>query len=44
MIRLIRLTKVNLVNRRDLRNEIIVTIDGADAKDLDDAVTVNEIG
>src|SRR3954453_17271860 len=32
-----------LANRRDLRNETIVTIDGADAKDLDDAVTVSKL-
>ncbi|MED1468687.1 ribonuclease R [Bacillus salipaludis] len=32
-----------LANRRDLRNETIVTIDGADAKDLDDAVTVTRL-
>jgi len=32
-----------LANRRDLRNETIVTIDGADAKDLDDAVTVTKL-
>ena len=30
----------DLEGRRDLRNEQIVTIDGADAKDLDDAVQV----
>ncbi|WP_071393621.1 ribonuclease R [Bacillus tuaregi] len=30
-------------NRRDLRHETIVTIDGADAKDLDDAVTVTKL-
>lgn len=29
--------------RRDLRDETIVTIDGADAKDLDDAVTVKKL-
>ncbi|MFB1051294.1 ribonuclease R [Paraliobacillus sp. JSM ZJ581] len=32
-----------LENRRDLRDETIVTIDGADAKDLDDAVTVKKL-
>ena len=33
----------HLEGRRDLRNETIVTIDGADAKDLDDAVTVTKL-
>ncbi|MCL6457793.1 MAG: ribonuclease R, partial [Gorillibacterium sp.] len=32
-----------LVGRRDLRGETIVTIDGADAKDLDDAVNVKRL-
>ncbi|RLL46598.1 ribonuclease R [Oceanobacillus piezotolerans] len=32
-----------LEGRRDLRDETIVTIDGADAKDLDDAVTVKRL-
>lgn len=32
-----------LKNRRDLREQTIVTIDGADAKDLDDAVTVTKL-
>ncbi|RPF54452.1 ribonuclease R [Aquisalibacillus elongatus] len=30
-------------NRRDLRDKMIVTIDGADAKDLDDAVRVEKM-
>ncbi|VEF47026.1 ribonuclease R [Bacillus freudenreichii] len=30
-------------NRRDLRDQTIVTIDGADAKDLDDAVTLSKL-
>ena len=38
-----KLTKKKLKDRRDLRDETIVTIDGADAKDLDDAVTVTKL-
>ncbi|MFC0559384.1 ribonuclease R [Halalkalibacter alkalisediminis] len=33
----------DLKDRRDLRHETIVTIDGADAKDLDDAVHVRKL-
>lgn len=32
-----------IARRRDLRQEVIVTIDGADAKDLDDAVHVKRL-
>lgn len=32
----------DIIGRRDLRNELIVTIDGETAKDLDDAVTVTK--
>ena len=35
--------EAELKDRRDLRNQTIVTIDGADAKDLDDAVTVTKL-
>ncbi|MGX1901564.1 ribonuclease R [Thermolongibacillus altinsuensis] len=37
------ITEEDLKGRRDLRNEMIVTIDGEDAKDLDDAVTVTKL-
>ncbi|WP_058306781.1 ribonuclease R [Gracilibacillus massiliensis] len=37
------ITESEIKDRRDLRNEVIVTIDGADAKDLDDAVTVKKL-
>ncbi|MDH6364617.1 ribonuclease R [Enterococcus sp. PF1-24] len=39
-----QLTEADIVGRRDLRKQTIVTIDGADAKDLDDAVTVEQLG
>lgn len=34
------ISEKDLIGRRDLRHETIVTIDGEDSKDLDDAVTV----
>ena len=34
--------KVEIGNRLDLRNETIFTIDSADAKDLDDAISIKE--
>ncbi|WP_028042552.1 ribonuclease R [Candidatus Stoquefichus massiliensis] len=33
----------DIVNRVDLRNEMIVTIDGDDAKDLDDAISLKKL-
>src|SRR5690625_1536258 len=37
------ISEEDLQGRRDLRDEMIVTIDGADAKDLDDAVRVEQL-
>lgn len=37
------ISEEEIANRRDLRDKTIVTIDGADAKDLDDAVTVERL-
>lgn len=36
-------TKEDIGTRRDLRDKLIYTIDGADAKDLDDAVRVEQL-
>ncbi|PKR78188.1 ribonuclease R [Halalkalibacillus sediminis] len=38
-----QISEDEIKNRRDLRDERIVTIDGADAKDLDDAVRVEKL-
>ncbi|MER2181055.1 MAG: ribonuclease R [Desemzia incerta] len=38
-----RITDKDIEGRVDLRDEIVVTIDSADAKDLDDAVTVRRL-
>lgn len=37
------ISEKDLIGRRDLRDQMIVTIDGEDAKDLDDAVTVKKL-
>ncbi|MGN7194542.1 ribonuclease R [Bacillus mycoides] len=37
------ISEEDIKDRRDLRDQMIVTIDGADAKDLDDAVTVTKL-
>ena len=36
-------TEEEYVGRRDLRDKVIFTIDGADAKDLDDAVSIDKL-
>lgn len=36
--------EADLSNRRDLRDQLTVTIDGDDAKDLDDAITLHKEG
>lgn len=38
-----QISAADLKGRRDLRGQQIITIDGADAKDLDDAVTVERL-
>lgn len=38
-----QISEADLAGRRDLRGETIVTIDGEDSKDLDDAVTVKRL-
>src|SRR5690625_2387694 len=37
------ISEKDMEGRRDLRDEVVVTIDGADAKDLDDAIMVQRL-
>ncbi len=38
------ITETDLANRRDFREELIVTVDGADTRDIDDAISVKRVG
>ena len=38
------ITEADIANRRDFRDELIVTVDGADTRDIDDAISVKKIG
>ena len=38
-----KISDKDIEGRKDLRDEVVITIDGADAKDLDDAVTVRRL-
>ena len=39
-----QITQEDILSRRDFREELIVTIDGADTRDIDDAVSLKKVG
>ncbi len=38
------ITDTDILNRRDFRQDLIVTVDGADTRDIDDAISVKKVG
>ncbi|MBR2321193.1 MAG: ribonuclease R [Clostridia bacterium] len=39
-----KITEADLLARRDFRDKLIVTIDGADTRDIDDAISLEKVG
>ncbi|MBQ7579197.1 MAG: ribonuclease R [Clostridia bacterium] len=39
-----KITSKDLKNRQDFRNDLVITIDGEDAKDFDDAISLKKLG
>ena len=39
-----KITEADILARRDFRDKLIVTIDGADTRDIDDAVSLEKVG
>ena len=39
-----QITEADLLSRRDFRDKLIITIDGADTRDIDDAISLEKVG
>ena len=39
-----KITDADIISRRDFRDKLIITIDGADTRDIDDAISLEKVG